>query len=108
MFPRGRYNRGRRGRYSYLFVQAGRGADSSVAYSRMKNENSNEVVAGTDGESYHSFTYYGCGFKGHYRNQYHYASRKITICIHNGYSFTQGNLSFQIHGCYQIHAPLTI
>ena len=62
----------------------------------MNNDNSNEIVAGTDGESHNSVACYGCGFKGHYRNQCLYDSRNGIISNHNSYSFTQENDLFFI------------
>ena len=51
---RGRGGRGGRGRHSYLFAQQGRSgrgnSEKELSYSRTNDANSNEIVAGTDGE----------------------------------------------------------
>ena len=67
---RGRGNRGGRGRDSFLFAQTGRGNQNrDFTYSRMNTNDSTEVVPGIDGTSFEEIGCFGCGFKGHYRNQ---------------------------------------
>ena len=95
-FNRGRYNRGGRGRDSFLFAQAGRGSGENMSYSRTNSENSEEIVPGTDGEKHENISCYGCGFKGHYRGQCPYVSRSGIVSMHNGYSFAQDDALFII------------
>ena len=93
---RGRGGRGGRGRTSYLFAQQGRGgrgnSESECSYSRTNSTNSNEVVAGTDGEPHQNVTCFGCQFQGHYRNMCPYVTRAGVVSMHVGYTFSQGEL----------------
>lgn len=91
---RGRGGRGTRGRNSYLFAQQGRGGrntfDSKYSYSRTNDNNSDEIVAGTDGAIFHNVKCYGCQFHGHYRNMCPYATRTGVVAAHVGYMLAQG------------------
>ena len=51
---RGRGGRGGRGRHNFLFAKQGRGGrgNENITYSRVNDNDSNEVVAGTDGENH--------------------------------------------------------
>ena len=87
---RGQGNRGGRGRNSFLFAQSGRGGQGRGGHAtctRTNNNNSEEIVPGTDGERHNDVECYGCGFKGHYRNQCPYVHRQGIISVHLGYDF---------------------
>ena len=65
---RGRGGRGGRGRQHFLFAQQGRGGrgNDNITYSRLNADDTDEIVAGTDGETYPNIVCYGCNFHGHY------------------------------------------
>ena len=88
---RGRGTRGGRGRQNFLFAQQGRGdsGNESYTYSRMNDDNSNEIVAGTNGETFPNIACFGCNFHGHYRNMCPYATRSAVISMHVGCTLTQ-------------------
>ena len=94
---RGRGGRGGRGRYNFLFAQQGRGGRSgrgeheseNTTYSRMNTDETDEVVAGTDGDSFPNIGCYGCNFHGHYRTACPYATRTGVMSMHVGYMLTQ-------------------
>ena len=59
--------RGGRGRQSFLFAQTGRGGGGrghDNSYSRTNENNSDEIVPGTNGETFQNTTCYGCFFVG--------------------------------------------
>ena len=94
---RGRGHRSGRGRESFLFAQAGRGGqNSNITYSRTNDNNSTNIVPGTDGVSHNEITCFGCDFLGHYRNQCPYVQQTGIVSMHVGHSFTQGNTLFSI------------
>ena len=93
-FYRGRGGRGGRGRDSFMFAQSGRGGQGTQT--RTNDNNSTEIVPGTDGATYNDVVCFGCGFKGHYRNQCPYAQRSGVISMHLGYDFAQQNGLFMI------------
>jgi hypothetical protein len=86
--------RGGRGRNSFLFTQQGRGnrgnREERPTFSRTNGDNSEEIVAGTDGETHPRVTCFGCSFMGHYRDQCPYATRNDVQAMHVGCTLTQG------------------
>ena len=88
---RQRGGRGGRGRQDFLFMQQGRGGhgNGNITYSRTNQEDSNEVVAGTDGEIFPNIICFGCNFHWHYRNTYPYATQTGIVSMHVGYMLIQ-------------------
>ena len=75
--------------------QSGRGRGRQE-YSRYNENNSNETVPGTDGNTLDKITCYGCQFRGHYRNMCPYVNRTAIISAHVGYLLTQDDGLFDI------------
>jgi len=55
-----------------MFAQAGRGGrrngdDRRSSFSRLNDNNSDEILSGTDGGSKYHMKCFGCNFHGHYR-----------------------------------------
>ena len=73
-----------------------------MTYSRMNNENSTEVVPGSNGQSFNDVTCFGCGFLGHYRNQCSHVQRGGIVSIHMEHMFTQGNSLFRIPNSWRL------
>ena len=88
---RGRGGRGGRGRQNFLFAQQGRGGrgNDNITYSRLNADDTDEIVAGTNGETYPNIVCYGCNFHGHYRTECPYATRTGVVSMHIGYMLTQ-------------------
>ena len=76
-------------------VGCGRGGQSS-SFTRSNDDNSSEIVAGSDGESKLDIMYYGCQFHGHYRGECPYEGRTGVVSVHLGKSFTQEGKYFDI------------
>ena len=92
-----RNNQGRgggrgRGR-GFLFAQQGRGDENNRnernQYSRRNEDESNEVVAGADGQTHQDITCFGCQFIGHFRNQCPYAVNEQVQAVHIGCTLAQ-------------------
>lgn len=81
-YGRGRSGRGGRGRSSFLFAQQGRGNERDVTYTRINDNNSDEIIAGTDGEVHPTVPCFGCKFLGHYRNACPHVARNGTVSLH--------------------------
>ena len=75
--------------------QSGRGRGRQE-YSRYNDNNSNEPVPGTDGNTLEDVTCYGCQFRGHYRNMCPHVNRSGIISAHVGYMLTQDDGLFNI------------
>ena len=84
----GRGGRGGRGRQSYIFAQQGRGGrgnpTNECTYSRTNDDGSNEIIAGSDGNTHENITCFGCNFRGHYRtirlaNRNHFHACRIRV-----------------------------
>ena len=61
----------------------------------MNADNSDEIAAGTDGETFPNIICFGCNFHGHYCSTCPYATRTTVVSIHVGHMLTQDE-SFNI------------
>ena len=91
---RGRGGRGGRGRQNFLFAQQCRGGrgghgNENTTYSRLNADDTDKIVAGTDGETYPNIVCYGCNFHVHYRTACPYATRSGVVSMHVGCMLTQ-------------------
>ena len=50
----------------------------------MNNDDSDEIIVGTDGEVHPTVSCFGCKFWGHYRNACPYVARTGTVSIYFG------------------------
>ena len=98
--PRYRTRQGRgggrgRGR-GFLFTQQGRGGRNNGNernhYSSRNENDSNEVVAGADGQTHPDITCFGCQFVGHFRNQCPYAANEQVQAVHIGCTLAQDSV----------------
>ena len=94
---RQRGEHGGRGRQSFIFAQQGRGGrgGGNTTFSRMNTDDSNEIVVGTDGETFPNILCFGCNFHGHYCSTYPYITRRDDASMHVGLMLAQDD-SFSI------------
>lgn len=78
---RSRGGRGGRGRHNFIFSQKGRGGrgHENLTFSRTNLDDSDEIVAGMDGETFPKILCFGCNFHGHYRSTCPYTIKNATI-----------------------------
>ena len=93
---------GGRGRQNFLFAQQGCGeqgrggrGNRNITFSRMNVDDSDEIMAGTDGETFPNIPCFGCNFHGYYCSACPYTTRTAVVSMHVGHMITQDE-SFHI------------
>ena len=51
----------------------------------MNADDSDEIVAGTDGDTFPNILCFGCNFHGHYRSACPYATRTTVVSMYVGH-----------------------